>query len=271
MIGRTYTAVIPVIPKHIKYLFALLNELENSTKLFQEIWIVASSTDEKSEDSLRALQSKVNLPKLKIDFTNLPRTAGQNRNVGFEKASSDYICFLDADDSYDPRRLEIIDKMISSSGAQVIYHDYFRLAPRAFFRFSRSNRTKCYVDTHELFHNTFGINGRAEWEETGIRGDTNIILPKHLKRLHRIQHGHVTVSTKVTERFSDMKTGEDGRFARDCLYNHLNVIYIPKRLSIYDRLTIRNITNSISLRTLRTLAILKNKFIPNKITTPGEN
>ncbi len=271
MIGRTYAAVIPVIPKHIKYLFALLNELENSTKRFQEIWIVASSTDEKSEDLLRALQNKVKLTKLKIEYTNLPRTAGQNRNVGFEKASSDYICFLDADDSYDPRRLEIIDNVISSSEAQVIYHDYFRLAPRALFKFSRLNGTKCYVDSEELFQNTFGINGRAEWEETGIQGNTNIVLPKNLKKFHRIQHGHVTVSTKVTERFSDMKTGEDGRFARDCLYNHLNVIYIPKRLSIYDRLTIVNIANSICLRTLRTLAILKNKLIPNKITTFGKH
>lgn len=270
MSNRTYAAVIPVVPKHIKFLHTLLNELENATKLFQEIWIVASSIDERSEASLKEIQKQLDLPKMHLEITSLPRTAGQNRNLGFEKASSDYICFLDADDSYSPLRLEIIDNIIASTGAQVIYHDYFRLAPKFLFQLTRFDKPDKLVNAEELFQNTFGAEGRKKFEENGFQGNTNINLPSHLKKFHRIQHGHVTVSTKIDERFTDMKIGEDGRFARDCLYSHLNVMYIPKRLSIYDRLTISNLASSTFLRTLRILAFLKNRFIYKRVTNRRE-
>jgi glycosyltransferase involved in cell wall biosynthesis len=270
VINRTFAAVIPVVPKHITFLQALLDELENATKLFQEIWIIASSIDETSEASLRELQKQLDLSKLHLEITNLPRTAGQNRNIGFEKANSDYICFLDADDSYSPLRLEIIDNVITLTGAQVIYHDYFRLAPRFLFNFTRSDNLENLVRSEELFQTTFGSKERLKFEENGFQGNTNIVLPSHLKKFHRVQHGHVTVSAKLDERFSDMKIGEDGRFARDCLYSHLNVIYIPKRLSIYDRLTITNVATSTILRTLRILALLKNRFIYKRVSNRGE-
>jgi glycosyltransferase involved in cell wall biosynthesis len=185
------------------------------------------------------------------------RTAGENRNIGFQEAQSDYICFLDADDTYSSHRLELLNKVISDTEAELIYHDYFRLVPRAVFSINRSMRAPDLVTTDELAAASFSDEGIQKNLDTTKGGYTNMLLPHRLRRMHRIQHGHVTVRTSITERFSTMTVGEDGEFARRCLMNKRKVIYIPQRLSIYDRATPSNLFSSFCSTTVSALVKLK--------------
>ena len=257
---RTFAAVIPVVPKHIKYLGLLLSELESATKRFDEIWIIASSQNSGSISELNKFKEIQGSERIHLVTSPEKRTAGENRNMGFEKATSDYICFLDADDSYSPRRLEILDKVIASTGAELVYHDYFRLFPRFVFKLNKSIKVRNLATTEELATSTFSDEGIRKNLDTTKGGYTNLLLPYRLRRMHRIQHGHATVNNRISERFSSMSTGEDGEFARRCLMNNKKVVYVPRRLSIYDRATPRNLISSFARRVLFTLAKFKSSL-----------
>ena len=148
--GRTFAAVIPMIPKHNKYLFSLVSELESASLKFEEIIVIASSQDLVSTEELSQISGRLNLKKLCIITTDKQRTAGENRNVGFDLATSDFICFLDSDDVYSPHRLEILDKVISSTNAELLYHDYFRLLPKLILDFMQPLRFSSLITSEEL-------------------------------------------------------------------------------------------------------------------------
>ena len=261
---RTFTAVIPIVPKHIKFLGLLLSELKSATKKFDEIWIIASSQNLGSISELKRLKEIHSGEKIYLVTSPEKRTAGENRNIGFDRATSDYICFLDADDSYSPRRLEILDKVIISTGAELVYHDYFRLFPRAAFKLNNSLNVRNLATTEELAASSFSDEGIRKNLDITKGGYTNLLLPERLRKLHRIQHGHATVSNRVSERFSSMPTGEDGEFARRCLKNNKKVVYVPQRLSIYDRATPSNLLSSFARRVLITLAKFKSSLNPGR-------
>lgn len=261
---RTFAAVIPIVPKHIKYLGLLLSELESSTKKFEEIWIIASSQNLNSISELKKIKEIQSAEKIYLVTSPEKRTAGENRNIGFEKATSDYICFLDADDSYSPRRLEILDKVIASTGAELVYHDYFRLFPRSVFKLNKSLNVRNLATTEELATSTFSDEGIRKNLDITKGGYTNLLLPHRLRKMHRIQHGHATVNNRISERFSPMSTGEDGEFARRCLKNYKKVVYVPRRLSIYDRATPSNLISSYARRALFTFAKFKSSLNPGR-------
>ena len=261
MQSRTYAAVIPVIPKHIKYLLPLLSELMDATKKFNEIWVIASSQNAKSTHELHQIKELYFSERIYLDIYQDDKTAGENRNIGFEKVSSDFICFLDADDSYSPRRLEILDKVIEITGAEILLHDYFRLLPKIVFKLNKKLSLSNLATKNELAAASFSEEGIRKNLDTTKGGYTNLLLPIELRRFHRIQHGHVTVSNQISERFSSIPIGEDGEFARRCLQNGRNVVYIPLRLSIYDRATLSNLFSSFYKRLFYTLAMIKVKIL----------
>ncbi len=237
-----------------------MNELKSATRKFDEIWIIASSQNSHSMEELDQVKKEHSSEKINLVSTFEKRTAGENRNIGFQEAQSDYICFLDADDTYSPHRLELLNKVISDTQAELIYHDYFRLVPRAVFRMTRSRRVPELVTTDELASASFSDEGFQKNLDTTKGGYTNLLLPLRLRRWHRIQHGHVTVCNNISERFSTMTLGEDGEFARRCLMNKRKVIYIPRRLSIYDRATPSNLLSSSFSTMVSTLAKLKHQI-----------
>lgn len=261
---RTFAAVIPIVPKHIKYLGLLLSELQSATKKFDEIWIIASSQSLTSISELKRLKEIQGAERINLVTSPEKRTAGENRNMGFDKVTSDYICFLDADDSYSPRRLEILDKVITLTGAELVYHDYFRLFPRLIFKLNKSFNERKLVTTDELATSSFSVEGIRKNLDSTKGGHTNLLLPYRLRKMHRIQHGHATVDKRISERFSSIPIGEDGEFARRCLKNNRQVVYVPQRLSIYDRATPSNLISSFAGRVLVTLAKFKSSLNPGQ-------
>lgn len=261
---RTFTAVIPVIPKHHKHVLALLKELDKSQPRFNKIIIVGSSQTEATRSQLQNIVERI-APETPIEiktFTTV-QTAGQNRNIGFEAADSDYVSFLDADDSYNPKRLIVLNKVIDDSQAELILHDYFLYTPFWIHSIRKIPKRLRYIQSEVLKHETFGESGRDRAEESGPGMFTNLRLPVALRRFHRIQHGHATVKRSITHRYSSRPVGEDGEFARSCLEAGVKVVYLPIRLSNYERPTVRGVSNAVTLRLWVTLASIKRK-ISNK-------
>ena len=256
------SVVVPVIPSHHKYIKALLEELSPARNKIAEIIFCASSQTEVSEQELLDITNDSAFYGIVIIESTRERvTAGANRNVGWNRAKGDYICFLDADDSYNPHMFNIFEYYFENLGCDLILHDYFRFAPHFLLRKNRSLLKVKVINSDVLFRNTFG--------EIELRGEvvsyhsenTNIVLPLQLRFLHRIQHGHATVKRNIPLRYSNKTVGEDGEFAQRVLLGGYRVIYLPLRLSNYDRPTLSNLCNSLSLRFIERLSKAKNAVI----------
>lgn len=91
----------------------LLKSLEsvwNQTRLPIEIILVDDASSEKTQTKVILEKIKTKNPKsivLKIIRSEINIGPGKCRNLGWEKASQPYIAFLDADDKWDAKKLEI--------------------------------------------------------------------------------------------------------------------------------------------------------------------
>jgi glycosyltransferase involved in cell wall biosynthesis len=101
------SVIIPVIPKHLKYVSIALSDLSMQTALNDEVIVVASGF---SPWGIRRLKKRVR-PFLSLNVIVLKTAlgpAGRNRNLGADCARGDLVMFLDVDDRFLPWRNERI-------------------------------------------------------------------------------------------------------------------------------------------------------------------
>lgn len=239
-----FSIVIPIIPKHHKFLPSLIKSLAKNTIDIQEILIVSSSTDESSELKLRSLIKSLHLDvSIQVIAITSKQSAGENRNSGWNAATAEYVMFLDADDWYSTDRTCIISKVIEATSADLIIHNYWSLKPRFFLKKKVSLDMTEWLRSQELIAATWEGSARNVNQELGIRGDTNIIARDRFGNSWPIQQGHVTIRREVDIRFAS-RYGEDGLMLRDALQRGFEVLYIPNKLSIYNRISLHFILRS---------------------------
>jgi len=86
---------------------AAIASARNQTAQALEVIAVDDASDDETAAALSALRSQYGESWLKV--IRLPRNSGpaSARNAGWDAAKGDYIAFLDADDTWHPRKLEI--------------------------------------------------------------------------------------------------------------------------------------------------------------------
>lgn len=234
------SVVIPIIPKHFIYLGKLLTELKNESDYVGEILICASSLNSVNLQKLRELVFRSDLrSKIKILPSLERKTAGQNRNRGWEASVFEIVSFLDADDLYHPRRLQIISRIMREKGADAVIHDYYRMTTR--FRFRSKISDTAFINANDLLSANQMKFTKLLPNGNLYFGEANILLPKNISQKHKVHHGHLTVRKSLSFRYTDRELGEDGELISEILKNNKNVIYLPLKLSIYDRLNFRNL------------------------------
>jgi glycosyltransferase involved in cell wall biosynthesis len=254
---HTFSVVIPLVPAHIKYLENLIQSLASAQLPPDQIIIAASSITYSSNEFLHQLVSKFKIY-TKITSSESHFTAGINRNRGWDLAETDYVSFCDADDTYSWDRISILEEIASVHSADLILHNYTYLKPRQLL--DLLPRTNEFITSEDLYKATFSNGHRDISLETGVLGDTNIVLPKFSKSHWRIHHGHASVKRNLNFRYGAKIRGEDGEFCRDILFSKKNVVYTPNRLSNYHRPTIQNIYNMSRNRVHNELARVKNSI-----------
>lgn len=240
-----FSVVIPVVPKHFRYITKLLRELEAESNLIGEVLICASSVNESSEVSLDKIIKKYSGSiQIRIFKTSAFRSAGENRNVGWEQAKFEYISFLDADDIYHPQRLAVISRILSQLQVDALVHDYFRMMPR--YMFVRSIISSFQTaDTDSLWTANRERMERILPDKEIYSGQSNLALPSTLRNGSRVHHGHLVVRSSVPVRYSSRRTGEDGELVVEILKSKYSLVYISAKLSIYDRLNILNLKQTL--------------------------
>jgi glycosyltransferase involved in cell wall biosynthesis len=241
-----FTIVIPVIPKHFRYLRYLLKELISEEDLILEVLICASSVDIEHSKELDAIVADSYFNNsIRIFSTQDSRSAGENRNIGWNEAVSKYVAFLDADDIYHPRRLRTIIQVLNDYNGDALVHDYYRMRPR--YCLTKCNTTTFKVCTGEelLFANKSRMDMKLPKGDIYF-GETNLLLPARLANMSKVHHGHLVVKKEIPIRYSSRRSGEDGELIVELLKNNFNLVFISAKLSIYDRLNYSNMRDSCS-------------------------
>jgi glycosyltransferase involved in cell wall biosynthesis len=240
-----FSIVTPLVPQHDNYFFDLLVELSIHPDKVGEVIASRSSGSIRSiatfKEKLDAFLSDNVIPfPVTILYTTETLLAGENRNRAWALANYEYVVFCDADDSYSPFRLLMLEEAISLLKPDLLLHDYFSGGRPPEYLYKRPDDLE-YVLSKELFESTFLGVPRNRSKEGEISGDTNLRVPFKLNNHVKIHHAHSCVKNNLRDKFQFGTTfrAEDGQFCRDILESQHSVVYIPWELStwVYSRST----------------------------------
>lgn len=112
-----------IIPVHNseKYILECINSVINQTYKNLEIIVV----DDKSTDDSVSIIKNIKDKRIKLIELNINSGAAIARNKGIETSTGDYICFLDSDDYWKPRKIEKQLRFIKNKA--FIYSEYLYL------------------------------------------------------------------------------------------------------------------------------------------------
>ena len=232
---KAFSIVIPVVEQHDKFLPALISGLCKEAHLIEEIIICRGGLDESKRDQYicwlnQFTKSQGKVIPLFLESSRKSRNAGRNRNIGAQKAKSDWIAFIDADDIYSDERLSILKKVIEKNpGTNLILHSYTYQNELGEYPLIQVNQQTSFEPIlNEVLYN-------ENHEGTNSEENTNIKVPVSAGGRSRVHHGHVTVRKSVFEKIHYITEGvaEDGKFCRRVLQELGGVIYLAVPLSIY--------------------------------------
>lgn len=256
-----FSVIIPLIPKHVKYLGSLLKILFDSNYPIFEIIVSGSDFNGNEKFRVEKILDNYNDSIQKVFVaTQDPQNPGENRNIGWSLAKGDYLVFCDADDSYSPHRLQIISKIIDELEPDVILHDFYNYIPFSIFKRFRHRNLEFMVSENELLQSTFGT---SQYELLGstLLKSTNVQLPERYSSKHNLHQGHLVVKRSIGVRYGNRPRGEDGEFLQNVLKSRLKVLYIPLKLSNYNRPYPSRILLDLKLRSIVKGSLIKRWFI----------
>ena len=114
-----FSVVIPTYNRAEKLLRALKSLNQQTFPDFEVLVCDDGSTDE-TRTVVDEFRSQIRFLDLRYFFESNWGGPAYPRNIGIKKASSDWICFLDSDDSWYPEKLETM--LLHLDGSDLIYH-----------------------------------------------------------------------------------------------------------------------------------------------------
>lgn len=245
MAQQKCSIVIPVIPRHFHYLKKLLGELMEEDEYIGEIHVCASSVDQTSLSKLRGIIAKSSFSeKTKIHSCSVIKTAGENRNYGWDRANFEIVVFLDADDVYHPNRLEFVTDVMFIHQADAVVHDYYRMTPKYIFKFGKAHSYSS-ITSKQLYELNRASLENSLPDGNLYAGESNLLLPEGELKSLKVHHGHLTVRRDIPIRYTNRILGEDGELVREILKYGYNLVYVSAKLSIYDRINWKNLLLSL--------------------------
>jgi teichuronic acid biosynthesis glycosyltransferase TuaG len=90
-----------------------------------EVILINDGSKDITIEFINSFIDKFNFLGINLIYINLINNAGPSvaRNIGWENAKGEYICFLDADDMWHPNKLNTCDIFINKINPDFIFHD----------------------------------------------------------------------------------------------------------------------------------------------------
>lgn len=153
MYSDTATLFSVIIPCYnaVDWISRALQSLEEQTcRDFEVVLVDDCSTD----GTYKALLNYQATSLLAVRVLQNARNSGPgaSRNYGIREARGEYIAFMDSDDWYEPQLLERVYHKIETSGAELVFYDFYRcfengkkMAGRCTRNYDESMPERCFI------------------------------------------------------------------------------------------------------------------------------
>ena len=235
-----FSIVIPVY-NACNTIVKTLNSCLNQTYKNFEILII---DDCSNDDTINIIKNNINLEKISIFQFKINKGVSMARNFGWEKATGDYIAFLDSDDIWDLKKLEILNNILDNSEIKFLGHNYTE------FDYELSNKNSTIINELKfsklLFKNYFNtscfviqriINERFQ-ENTRYTEDHDLIL--RISENYKVFYlkSHLTLLGRpqlskggLSENKLKMRIGEIFMYINLCKRKNIFFIVLPILIS----------------------------------------
>lgn len=228
--------IIPVYNSE-KYLSSSLDSIINQSIGFEnlEVIIVNDASTDMTKDIVDKYCTKYsNFKSIHLD-KNIGAAYGP-RNIALKEANSDFLMFLDADDTFTPTACEVLYNEISTSNADMVFGRYFRVYDELKLKsYSPYDSTDNDLKINPRFNRLFSF----VWSKIAYK----ILYGKSLKSEDKIiikdihEHPEIlkilpSIWTKIVRRdvigeFPALITGEDLNFILD-IYSKGEILFLNK-------------------------------------------
>ncbi len=115
--NSSVTAVIPAFRSEKVVIRAIESVLSQSSPV-DEIIVVDDASDDRTVQMVRDFA--INQPQIRLIVNNQNLGPGQSRNAAWNLATSEYLAFLDADDRWHPKKIELQREWFRANPSEVI-------------------------------------------------------------------------------------------------------------------------------------------------------
>ena len=146
-----------------------ITQAVESALQFPEVWEIILVEDQSPDNALevcKTLAATYDRVKLFQHHDQGNHGAGASRNLGLEKATGDFIAFLDADDYYLPNRFDAEKELFKNPEVEGVYgaigvHYYSEKAKEQYFPIFGNRLTTVYKKhaPEDVFRGQLGMNG----------------------------------------------------------------------------------------------------------------
>ena len=183
------TAIIPTFRSE-KVILRALQSVLDQTRSVDEIIVVDDASDDRTVEVLNEFASKHRHIRVFVNQQNVG--PGQSRNIGWANATGSLIAFLDADDTWHPKKIETQVEWFDQNPHEVICGTQHRLFDRP--NRSRSENVVSKFDLSDLLtKNRFSTPSVMLRRNIELRFDQNLRLSEDYLLWMEIasHHGHV--------------------------------------------------------------------------------
>ena len=94
-----------------------------------ELLVVDNNSTDDTDNVIQSFQDN----RIKVYKINNQNILAKSRNLGIKKSTSNWLCFIDSDDIWYPKKLEITKKYIEVKNGDLFYHDLNFINKKFFF------------------------------------------------------------------------------------------------------------------------------------------
>ncbi len=132
-----------------------------------ELLIINNNSTDNTDNVIKSFKDN----RIKVYKINNENILAKSRNLGIKNSSSEWLCFIDSDDIWHPKKLEITKKYIEEENGDLFYHD-LNFINKKFIFFKKKIQDKSKKITYPVIK-YFAYNGN------GV-GQSSVVVKKKI-------------------------------------------------------------------------------------------
>ena len=126
---KSFFSIILPTYNQSDFLRKSIDSIVSQTFVNWELLVIDNNSTDETDNVIRSFQDN----RIKVYKINNQNILAKSRNLGIKKSTSTWLCFIDSDDIWYPKKLEITKKYIETENGDLFYHDLNFINKKFFF------------------------------------------------------------------------------------------------------------------------------------------